>query len=163
MFLYVKMNIGSTPRGRRGKQCMLLDEIWSLNDKQLVALFAEPASNELTKNFAYTCALMPEKCAAIFTSFGSELKARESVKEHLLDHLRELVSRSRGIRCGLRGVDELRSLCTGLFLFLDNREIRKSRELKDYRCYFRKKTESGKCHRIYLVGDYLQFVKNCNY
>jgi len=75
---------------------MKLDEIWALNDKQLVALFAEPASNELTKNFAYTCALMPETCAAIFTSFGSEFKARSAVKEHLLNHLRELVSKARG-------------------------------------------------------------------
>lgn len=88
-------------RGRRGKQCMQLDEIWALNDKQLVALFAEPAANELTKNFAYTCALMPETCAKICTSFGSELKARTAITEHLLDHLRELVSRSRGMFCGL--------------------------------------------------------------
>jgi len=80
---------------------MTLDKIWALNDKQLVALFAEPAANELTKNFAYTCALMPETCAAIFTSFGSELKARTAVKEHLLDHLRELVSRARGACSGL--------------------------------------------------------------
>jgi len=80
---------------------MHLDQIWGLNDKQLVALFAEPAANELTRNFAYTCALMPDQCAAIFTSFGSELKARTAVKEHLLDHLRELVSRSRGSSCGL--------------------------------------------------------------
>lgn len=88
-------------RGRRGKQFMKLDEIWALNDKQLVALFAEPAADELTKNFAYTCALMPESCAKIFTSFGSELKARTAVTEHLLDHLRELISRSRGTSCGL--------------------------------------------------------------
>ena len=74
---------------------MQLDQIWALNDKQLVSLFADAASNELTKNFAYTCALMPETCGAIFTSFGSELKARTAVKEHLLDHLRELVSRAR--------------------------------------------------------------------
>ena len=86
-------------RGRRRKQFMKLDEIWALNDKQLVALFAEPASNELTKNFAYTCALMPETCAAIFTSFGSEFKARSAVKEHLLNHLRELVSKARGMIC----------------------------------------------------------------
>jgi len=88
-------------RGRRRKQFMQLEQIWALNDKQLVALFAEPAANELTKNFAYTCALMPDKCAAIFTSFGSESKARSAVKEHLLDHLRELVSRARGIIIGL--------------------------------------------------------------
>jgi len=75
---------------------MQLEQIWALNDKQLVALFAEPASNELTRNFAYTCMLMPDSCTAIFTSFGSELKARNAVKEHLLNHLRELVSRSRG-------------------------------------------------------------------
>jgi len=84
-------------RGRRRKQCMQLDEIWALNDKQLVTLFAEPASNELTKNFAFTCALMPDSCAAIFTSFGSEFKARSAVKEHLLDHLRALVSKARGL------------------------------------------------------------------
>jgi len=87
-------------RGRRGKQCMQLDEIWALNDKQLVAFFAEPSANEISKNFAYTCALMPETCAKSFTSFGSELKARSSITEHLLDHLRELISRARGMSCG---------------------------------------------------------------
>jgi len=75
---------------------MKLDQIWALNDKQLVSLFAEPSANELTKNFAFTCALMPETCNASFTSFGSESKARNAVKEHLLDHLRELISRARG-------------------------------------------------------------------
>jgi len=76
---------------------MNLDKIWSLNDKQLVSLFAEASSNELSRNFAYTCALMPHNCSAIFTSFGSEIKARAAIKEHLLDHLRQLIAQSRGI------------------------------------------------------------------
>ena len=76
---------------------MKLDKIWRLNDKTLVTYFSEPSSNELTRNFAFTCALIPQECAETFTSFGGELKARNAIKEHLLNHLRQLVTRSRGI------------------------------------------------------------------
>jgi len=93
---------------------MSLEQIWRLNDKLLVNYFSEPSSNELTRNFAYTCALIPLTCAETFTSFGSELKARNMMKEHLLDHMRQLVTRSRGksvIHWSMNALQSIIALC----------------------------------------------------
>lgn len=75
----------------------MLSEIWALTNKQLVQNFSVLNSNELTKNFAYTCYLMPENCAEIFTSFGSENKAKSEILYHLLNHLRDLLNKAKGV------------------------------------------------------------------
>lgn len=81
---------------------MTLNEIWALTDKQLVQNFSELTSNELTRNFAYTCYLMPETCAEIFTSFGSENKAKSEMQYHLLNHLRILLNEAKGVHVETR-------------------------------------------------------------
>lgn len=76
---------------------MTLHEILDMPEKQLVHMFSELTSNELTRNFAYTCYLMPEICAEIFTSFGNENKAKSDMLYHLLDHLKNLKRQETGV------------------------------------------------------------------
>jgi len=73
-----------------------LDQIRTLSPKFLVNLFGELTSNEITRNYSYTCFLIPEKCSATFTSFGSEIKAREQMKRHLKKHIDDLVKLKTG-------------------------------------------------------------------
>lgn len=70
---------------------MSLDQIAQLTDKQLVMMFSDMTSNEIRKNYTYTCFLMPNKCNADFTSFGNENRAKLQVRAHLLNHVSELV------------------------------------------------------------------------
>ena len=73
-------------------------EICQLSDKQLVLMFSEMTSNEITRNFAYTCYLMPETCAQIYTSFGNESRAKSCMELHLLDHVHTLLKKARADR-----------------------------------------------------------------
>ena len=65
-------------------------QIRALSDKALVGMFAELHSNELSRNYTFTCFLMPEQCSQSFSSFGNENKAKIMMKTHLLNHLEEL-------------------------------------------------------------------------
>ena len=68
---------------------LTLDQIHALNDKLLVNLFANLESNELTRNFTYTCWLVPN-CQQTFSSFGNETKSKAQVKAHLRQHIATL-------------------------------------------------------------------------
>src|SRR5262245_38669886 len=72
-----------------------LKDIWRRNDKQLLSNFSELTANEYTRNFVYSCYLKPKECAAVFSSFGSEGKARNEMKRHLFEHLHQLMEKSR--------------------------------------------------------------------
>lgn len=53
---------------------------------QLVKQFSLFTSDELKRQYSYTCALVPG-CGQRYTSFASEGRARMSIKAHLADHL----------------------------------------------------------------------------
>lgn len=65
-----------------------------LSDKLLLNMFAELTADEIRRNYAYVCYLIPEKCQQKFTSFGNETKARLQMKTHLLGHIAELLAES---------------------------------------------------------------------
>lgn len=73
-----------------------LKQIQSLSDKFLVNFFAEMTSNEMTRNFIYTCILIPKKCKAQFRSFGNESGARMKMRNHLHKHIEQLVDEENG-------------------------------------------------------------------
>ncbi|XP_041351883.1 zinc finger and BTB domain-containing protein 18-like [Gigantopelta aegis] len=68
-----------------------LDQIQTLSDKVLINLFADLVCNEMTRNYTYTCCLMPKKCKDSFSSFGNESKARLKIRTHLLSHIEQLI------------------------------------------------------------------------
>ncbi|XP_021353621.1 zinc finger protein Xfin-like [Mizuhopecten yessoensis] len=68
-----------------------LDQIQSLSDKALLSFFSEMKSNEITRNFTYTCYLMPKKCQEQFKSFGNETQARMRMRNHLHKHIEKLI------------------------------------------------------------------------
>ncbi|XP_069114977.1 uncharacterized protein [Argopecten irradians] len=68
-----------------------LDQIQSLSDKALLSFFSEMKSNEITRNFTYTCYLMPKKCQEQYKSFGNETQARMRMRSHLQKHIEKLV------------------------------------------------------------------------
>lgn len=39
--------------------------------------------------FSFKCLLEPKKCSVSYESFGSETKAKNLIKDHLLAHLEE--------------------------------------------------------------------------
>lgn len=55
----------------------------------LIKQFTIFTSDELKKQYSYTCALVPD-CQKKYTSFASEEKARVSIKNHLEEHLEDL-------------------------------------------------------------------------
>ncbi|XP_060062681.1 uncharacterized protein LOC132543217 [Ylistrum balloti] len=67
-----------------------LDQIQSLSDKALLSFFSEMKSNEITRNFTYTCYLMPKKCQEQYKSFGNETQARMRMRTHLHKHIEKL-------------------------------------------------------------------------
>ncbi|XP_011504156.1 PREDICTED: uncharacterized protein LOC105367222 isoform X2 [Ceratosolen solmsi marchali] len=61
-------------------------QLLSMPATQLVKLFSVFSSDELRKQYSYSCALVPG-CGQNYTSFASEGRARMSIKSHLADHL----------------------------------------------------------------------------
>ncbi len=73
-----------------------LEQIRGLSDKLLVQLFAELSANEMTRNYTYTCLLVPDKCQEAHSSFGNESKARDRMRVHLTKHVEALVKLKSG-------------------------------------------------------------------
>lgn len=84
----------SSPNRKLSTQAELLnlDQIRVLSDKMLLEMFAEMTSDEIRRQYAYKCFLVPEKCSETFKSFGSENRARLQMKSHLLTHIAELLA-----------------------------------------------------------------------
>ncbi|XP_046740404.1 uncharacterized protein LOC124407883 isoform X2 [Diprion similis] len=61
-------------------------QLLSMPATQLVKQFSVFNSDELKRQYSYTCALVPG-CGQRYTSFASEGRARMSIKAHLADHL----------------------------------------------------------------------------
>lgn len=82
------------PRGRPRKQVnegrseqepeaedankLSLAQLQLLTEKQLVDLFSTQDSDEIRRNFSYSCHLL-QRCNYTSTSFGSEMKARQVI------------------------------------------------------------------------------------
>lgn len=69
---------------------MDLDYIRTLTGNHLIKLFSEFDGDEMKKMFTFKCFLEPEHCHEYFSSFGSEGKARQQMKAHLLEHIQRL-------------------------------------------------------------------------
>ncbi|KAI4494413.1 hypothetical protein M0802_008905 [Mischocyttarus mexicanus] len=66
-------------------------QLLSMPMSQLVKQFSVLTSDELKRQFSYTCTLV-DGCEQKYTSFASEGKARKSMKAHLAEHLEYLKS-----------------------------------------------------------------------
>ena len=88
-----------TPVAKRNLQSLdllNLNQIQTLSDKLLINMFADLVCNEMTRNYTYTCCLMPKKCKDSFSSFGNESKARLKIRTHLLSHIEQLIDDANG-------------------------------------------------------------------
>ncbi|PSN30651.1 hypothetical protein C0J52_23463 [Blattella germanica] len=96
----------ATCRGRSGEgEVMDLDQLRSLNANHLVKLFSEFDGDEIRRTFTYTCFIEPEQCHQQFSSFGSEGKARQQMKSHLLEHVHQLeVKAERGCQFAIESM-----------------------------------------------------------
>ncbi|XP_054263532.1 zinc finger and BTB domain-containing protein 49-like [Macrosteles quadrilineatus] len=79
-------------RRKRSKEAcgMPLNQAKMLSGNQLVRTFSRFEGDELRRTFSFQCLLIPRKCCVRFESFGSETKARNLIKDHLLSHLDDL-------------------------------------------------------------------------
>ena len=85
-----------TKRSVQHMDFLTLDQIQALSAKNLVNMFSELSSNEMTKNYTYACYLIPSKCKESYTSFGNESKARSLMREHLVKHVAVLTKQASG-------------------------------------------------------------------
>ncbi|XP_064621560.1 uncharacterized protein LOC135484220 [Lineus longissimus] len=92
------LNKKLTLRNVQSMEVLNLDQIRLLSDKALVNLFADMTSNELKRNYTFTCYLQPNKCFANFSSFGNETRARQLVCSHLREHVEKIVKESEGAK-----------------------------------------------------------------
>ncbi|PNF34904.1 hypothetical protein B7P43_G01412 [Cryptotermes secundus] len=78
-------------RSRSGEgNTMDLEHLRSLTANHLLKLFSEFDGDEIRRIFTFTCFMEPEQCRQQFSSFGSEGKARQQMKSHLLEHVHQL-------------------------------------------------------------------------
>nr|KAG5714549.1 hypothetical protein BaRGS_006995 [Batillaria attramentaria] len=83
-----------TKRSIQSLEEVTLAQIQALSNKALISLFAEMTANEMARNYTFTCYLMPDKCQESISSFGNETKARNSMINHLLLHIKMLAHKS---------------------------------------------------------------------
>ncbi|KAJ1523673.1 hypothetical protein ONE63_001513 [Megalurothrips usitatus] len=60
----------------------------SLSLSQQLRLCSRLDGDEMRRTFTYTCLLEPELCGQTFSSFGSEGRARQMMRTHLQEHLK---------------------------------------------------------------------------
>lgn len=63
-----------------------LEQLLTMPAIQLLKQFTIFHSDELKRQYSYTCALVPD-CGQKYTSFASEIRARMSIKLHMTEHL----------------------------------------------------------------------------
>ncbi|XP_011642485.2 LOW QUALITY PROTEIN: variant-silencing SET domain-containing protein-like [Pogonomyrmex barbatus] len=71
------------------KDCFTVSQLMSMPVSHLIKQFAIFTSDELKRQYSYSCALVPG-CQQKYTSFASEEKARVCIKNHLEEHLEHL-------------------------------------------------------------------------
>ncbi|XP_062568663.1 uncharacterized protein LOC134230821 [Saccostrea cucullata] len=84
-----------TKRNVQNLELFNLEQIQLLSERCLVNFFSKLTSNEITRNFIFTCALMPEKCEVQYKSFGNETQARLRMKKHLNAHIQDLLKEQK--------------------------------------------------------------------
>ncbi|XP_014770030.1 uncharacterized protein LOC106869040 [Octopus bimaculoides] len=90
----LQSKIATKKMSKRSIQCLdilNLEQIQMLSEKSLLNFFSEMTCNEMTRNFTYQCFLIPDKCCEKFTSFGNEAKAKLQIRQHLADHIQQLL------------------------------------------------------------------------
>lgn len=85
-----------TKRNVQNLEVFNLEQIQLLSERCLVNFFSDLTSNEITRNFIFTCALMPDKCQVQYKSFGNETQARLRMKKHLNAHIQDLLKEQNG-------------------------------------------------------------------
>ena len=68
-----------------------LEQIRTMSSNTLLRLFTETDFDEMKRMYCYTCYLQPEECNAKFQSFGNESKAKKEMRQHLEEHVNNLV------------------------------------------------------------------------
>ena len=63
-----------------------VQQLLTMPATQMVKFFTNFNSDELRKQYSYTCALVPG-CGQCYTSFASESRARVCIRAHLAEHL----------------------------------------------------------------------------
>ncbi|XP_011862840.1 PREDICTED: uncharacterized protein LOC105559280 isoform X2 [Vollenhovia emeryi] len=74
---------------KRKESCFTVSQLASMPASHLIKQFAVFTSDELKRQYSYTCALVPG-CQQTYSSFASEDKARVCIKNHLEEHLEKL-------------------------------------------------------------------------
>ncbi|KAJ8880617.1 hypothetical protein PR048_017087 [Dryococelus australis] len=69
-----------------------LGELQNMSPNHLLKLFADFDGDEMKRTFIYTCRIDTVNCYKQFSSFGSENKAREQMKNHLQSHVSQLTA-----------------------------------------------------------------------
>ncbi|XP_069695781.1 uncharacterized protein [Periplaneta americana] len=95
-----------TCRSRSGDgDTMDLEYLRSLTANHLLKLFSEFDGDEIRRIFTFTCFMEPDQCHKQFSSFGSEGKARQQMKSHLLEHVHQLeLKAERGFKFTIESV-----------------------------------------------------------
>ncbi|CAG2102753.1 unnamed protein product [Medioppia subpectinata] len=75
---------------KANKHVLNVDQMRKLSDKVLVESFSELSCDEIRRIFQYKCVLMPQKCGLVCESFAVEERARTLMRDHLLDHIRNV-------------------------------------------------------------------------
>ncbi|OXU17746.1 hypothetical protein TSAR_006670 [Trichomalopsis sarcophagae] len=79
------------PKRKSQQVTFNVGQLLTMPATQLVKLFSVFSSDELKRQYSYSCALIPG-CDQNYTSFASEGRARMSIKSHLAEHLEFLKS-----------------------------------------------------------------------
>ncbi|XP_052767098.1 uncharacterized protein LOC128207929 isoform X2 [Mya arenaria] len=86
----LQANVPAYKKNSKRVPLLSLGQIQGLTEKTIVNLFTDTSENEYSRTFTFRCMLMPKQCIKEFTSYGSDMKAKNEVKKHLYQHLSEL-------------------------------------------------------------------------
>jgi hypothetical protein len=67
-----------------------LAQIRKMSQVSLLRLFAEQEADEIRRMFVCRCRLVPDVCAYVSQSFGSETRAKGDMKKHLVAHVSDM-------------------------------------------------------------------------
>ncbi|CAG2180443.1 unnamed protein product [Oppiella nova] len=80
----------ANPHKRSNKNVLSVEQIRKLSDKVLVESFSELSCDEIRRIYRFRCVLMPETCGLVYESFAVEDRARTLIRDHLLEHIRNV-------------------------------------------------------------------------
>ncbi|KAL0269144.1 UNVERIFIED_CONTAM: hypothetical protein PYX00_006967 [Menopon gallinae] len=89
LFSPMKRKPGHDLRKSESENTLTVAQVKSLSTNQLIKLFSTTEFNEMKKLYSFQCTFN-QNCQEKFISFGSENRAKEKFKQHLLQHLETL-------------------------------------------------------------------------